>query len=116
MKKVREFSQKCYRKTKKFLVATCATLSMASIATVPVSAATTIKDISTATFVGGILDVIFEIAKWTGAVVAVIGIFMFLYSFKDDRSDLQANGAKMAIVGGALLGLRALVKLTGLIS
>lgn len=102
---------------KKTIVGACATLSLASVMSLPVSAATKINsNASTETVVGGILDVVFQLAKYLGYATAVIGIFMFIYSFKDDRAELQSAGIKTAIVGAGLLGLRALVKLTGLIS
>lgn len=116
MKKVQQVSRKWCRSAKKFFVTALAMLSMASTMAVPASAVTINPNATTETVVGGILDVIFKLAFWTGAVITVIGVFMFLYSFKDDRGDLQASGAKTAIVGAALLGLRLLVGLTGLIS
>ena len=117
MKKIQNTTKKIFGTVKKFFVGTGAALTMAMATSLPASAVTTInKDATTENVVGGILDVIFQISFWLGVVIAVIGLFMFLYSFKDDNADAQGRGAKMAIVGATLIGLKLLVSLTGLIS
>ena len=77
---------------------------------------TVADDLSIAGVVGGILDIIFTIAKYIGIVITCAGVFMFVMAYKDDNAESQARGARMAVVGALLIGLKTLVTLTGLIS
>lgn len=117
MKRVQKLSKNCCSKVKKFFVTACATVSTASLMSVPVSAATTIKtNVDTKTVVGGILDVVFQVAMYMGFIIAAAGIFTFIMAFKDDNAEAQSRGARLAVVGAILIGLKAVVKLTGLIA
>ena len=117
MKKFKIWTKRSFEKVKRVLVGAAATLSMTSVMAIPAMAATDFNTPDDPTsLIGGILDVIFKIAQWFGIVIAVIGLFMFLYSFKDENAEAQGRGVKLAIVGMALIGLRFIVKMTGLIS
>lgn len=116
MKKIKQTAKNGYGKAKKFFAVTYATLIMASLTAMPAAAATTIKkNVDTATVVGGILDVIFDVAMYMGFIIAGAGIFTFIMAFKDDNAESQSRGARLAVVGAILLGLKTIVSLTGLI-
>ena len=65
--------------------------------------------------VGGIIDFVCTAAMYIGFVIAAAGIFMFIMAYKDDNAESQSRGARMAVVGALLIGLKPLLKLTGLI-
>ena len=65
---------------------------------------------------GGVLDIVFKIAFWVGAVLGVSGVFQLVLAYKDDNADGQSRAVRLVVVALLLIGLRALVELTGLIS
>ena len=116
MKKFFEKAKNCFVTTKRHIVSVCAVAVFAATSAMPAKAVTINENATTETVVGGILDVIFNIAFWIGVVITVIGVFSFLLSFKDDNAESQSRGIRLAIVGGSLIGLKLLIKMTGLIS
>ncbi len=65
---------------------------------------------------GGIVGIIIKIAMYVGIVLAVGGVFSLILAYKDDNSDAQAKAVRIIVVGGALIGLRALLALAGIVS
>lgn len=65
---------------------------------------------------GGIVGIIIKIAMYVGIVLAVGGVFSLVLAYKDDNSDAQAKAVRIIVVGGALIGLRALLALAGIVS
>lgn len=65
---------------------------------------------------GGIVSIILRIAMYVGIILAVGGVFSLLLAYKDDNSDAQAKAIRVIVVGGALIGMRALLALAGIIS
>lgn len=63
----------------------------------------------------GVLNIIFEIAKYVGVVLAVSGIFSLILAYKDDNADGQSRAVRLVVVALVLLGLKPLVAMTGLI-
>ena len=116
MKKIKQTAKSCYGKAKKYFVVTYATMIMASLTAIPASAVTINQNANTASVVGGILDVVFKVAMYMGFIIAGAGIFTFIMAFKDDNAESQSRGARLAVVGAILIGLKAVVQLTGLIS
>lgn len=116
MKKATNFAKNCWAKCKKPIIGIGSTMSLASVMSLPVSAATQINpNATTESVIGGILDVIFKIAFYIGIVIAVIGVVQFILAFKDDNAEQQSRGIRLAIVGTALIGIEVLIKLTGLV-
>lgn len=64
---------------------------------------------------GGIVSIILRIAMYVGIILAVGGVFSLLLAYKDDNSDAQAKAIRVIVVGGALIGMRALLFLAGII-
>lgn len=117
MKKIVSFSKKHFEKAKKAIIGIGAAASMAFASALPASAATKINpNATTETVIGGILDVIFQIAFYIGVVIAIIGVVSFILAFKDDNAEQQTRGIRLAIVGTALIGIKLLIGLTGLIA
>ena len=71
---------------------------------------------TTENVLGGVIGVIIEIAKYVGIVLAISGVFMLILAYKDDNADGQSRAVRLVVVAVALLGLRTLLKVTGLIS
>lgn len=117
MKKFLDFAKTSFKKTKKLIAFGLAAGTMGLMTAQPAAAATTVvtTGLSTGKIVGGILDVIFEIAMYIGIVLGVIGVFQFIMAMKDDNAEQQTRGIRLAIIGIALIGLKALIELTGLI-
>lgn len=66
--------------------------------------------------IGSIVEFICKIAFYIGIVVLIIGIFMLVMAYKDDNSEQQTRGVRVAVVGAALVGFRMLLQVAGLIS
>lgn len=118
MRKILGFTKSVCQKAKKTVVGVVSMATLAMVTAMPASAAS-IKvnaNATTAGVVGGILDVIFQIMMYLGIVLAVLGVGQFLYAYKDQNSEAQGNGIRLALIGAALIGLKALIKATGLIS
>lgn len=64
---------------------------------------------------GGIVSIIIKMALYVGIVLAVGGVFSLVLAYKDDNSDAQAKAVRVIVVGGALIGLRALLGLAGIV-
>lgn len=71
---------------------------------------------STDTVMKGVIEIIFEVAKYVGIVLAVSGIFQLILAYKDDNADGQSRAVRLVVVALVLLGLKTLVKMTGLVS
>lgn len=65
---------------------------------------------------GGIVSIIIRIALYVGIALAVGGVFSLVLAYKDENADAQAKAVRVIVVGGALIGLRALLGLAGIIS
>lgn len=70
---------------------------------------------STEQVMNGVINIIFEVAKYVGIVLAVSGIFQLILAYKDDNADGQSRAVRLVVVALVLLGLKTLVQLTGLI-
>ena len=115
MKKFLDSAKTGFKKVKKAAVFGMAACTMGLMTAQPASAATVVTNLDSATVVGGILEVIFEIAMYIGIVLGVIGVFQFIMAMKDDNAEQQTRGIRLAIVGIALIGLRVLIKTAGFI-
>lgn len=116
MKKIKQNVKNCFGQTKKFFIASISAGIMGSLTAMPALAVTINQNANTASVVGGILDVVFKVAMYMGFIIAGAGIFTFIMAFKDDNAESQSRGARLAVVGAILIGLKAVVQLTGLIS
>ena len=65
--------------------------------------------------INNLIETICEVAKYIGIIQFVVGVFMFIMAYKDDNAESQSRGARLAVVGALLIGLKPLLKLTGLI-
>jgi Na+/melibiose symporter-like transporter len=72
-------------------------------------------NITTEGLVGGIVGFVIKAAFYIGIVVLATGIFMFVFAYKDDNAESQSRGARFAVVGALLVGLRVLLQLVGII-
>lgn len=72
-------------------------------------------NVDTNTVLTGVLDVIFDVARYVGIVLCVSGLFMLILAYKDDNADGQSRAVRLVVVSLVLLGLKTLVKLTGII-
>ncbi|MGN0671728.1 MAG: hypothetical protein ACI4KE_03770 [Anaerovoracaceae bacterium] len=89
--------------------------AMAVICTLVLAPVLTFCVPSTDQVMKGVINIIFEVAKYVGIVLAVSGIFQLILAYKDDNADGQSRAVRLVVVALVLLGLKTLVKMTGLI-
>lgn len=70
------------------------------------------------TMMGGIIGVVFTMARYVGIFLLVYGIWMTIQGFKDDTVDGKIKGITMCVIAIALISLKTLVSaaLPGVIS
>lgn len=70
------------------------------------------------TMMGGIIGVVFTMARYVGVFLLVYGIWMTIQGFKDDTVDGKIKGITMCVIAIALISLKTLVSaaLPGVIS
>jgi hypothetical protein len=73
------------------------------------------ENMSAMDLIGKIIDTICSIGFFIGIVMVAIGIFMLVFAYKDDNTENISRGARMAIIGALLTGLKFLLKATGFI-
>lgn len=73
-------------------------------------------NLNTDTLVGGIIDVICEISKYTGIVVVASGAFMLFFAYKDDNAEQQSRAVRFLIVGALAMGLKTFLKMIGVLA
>ena len=73
-------------------------------------------EINTDVLVGGIMDVLITVAKYSGIVMLAIGVIQFLFAYKDENADAQTKAVRLMIVGGCLVGVRVFLQVVGIIS
>lgn len=64
---------------------------------------------------GGVVDVILKMAMYIGGALACSGVFQLLLSYYNDQPEGKAAALRLTVVGGALMGMRGLLELIGLI-
>lgn len=64
---------------------------------------------------GGIIDIIIQIGMYVGVVLAAGGVFSLVLAYKDENAEGQSRAVRLIVVGGALIGLRVLLKTAGII-
>ena len=112
--KIKDVYAKAKSRVQRAAIALMTTLSTA----VPASAATVSINENTdiGVLIGSIVEFICKIAFYVGIVVLITGVFMLVMAYKDDNSEQQTRGVRIAVVGAALVGFRMLLRMAGLIS
>ena len=64
---------------------------------------------------GGIVEIILKMGMYVGGALAVGGVFQLLLSYYNDQPEGKAQALRVIVVGGALMGLRGLLQIIGLI-
>ncbi len=121
MKKIITYKNKIkdmYAKVKSKLQGAAIAFITAASVPVPANAATVAISESTdiSALIGSIVEFICKIAFYVGIVVLITGVFMLVMAYKDDNSEQQTRGVRIAVVGAALVGFRILLRTAGLIS
>lgn len=65
---------------------------------------------------GSLIDTICAVAFYIGIIMVTIGVFMIIMAYKDDNPEAISRGARMAVIGALLVGIKAILKGTGLIT
>lgn len=111
----RKASRKDYRKFKKIALTVMTSVLLMACMAVPAFASSINTSITTDSLVFGIIDFICTAAMYIGFVIVASGIFMFVMAYKDDNAESQSRGARFAVVGALLIGLKPLLKLVKII-
>ena len=64
---------------------------------------------------GGIVEIILKIGLYVGGALVAGGVLQLLISYLNDQPEGKASALRIIVVGGALMGLRSLLQLVGLI-
>jgi len=64
---------------------------------------------------GGVIDLICKIALYVGVIMAAGGVFSLVLAYKDDNADGQSRAIRIVVVGAALIGLKMLLQVVGII-
>ena len=64
---------------------------------------------------GGVIDVILKMAMYIGGALAASGVFQLLLSYYNDQPEGKAAALRLVVVGGAMMGMRGLLEVIGLI-
>lgn len=67
------------------------------------------------TLFGGVVDIIIQIAFYIGGVLTIGGVMSLLLAYKDENADAQSRAVRLIVIGGALLGLRTLLQMAGIL-
>lgn len=63
----------------------------------------------------GIVEIILKMGTYVGGALAVGGILQLIMSYYNDQPEGKASALRVIVVGGALMGMRGLLQLVGLI-
>ena len=63
----------------------------------------------------GIVEIILKMGTYVGGALAVGGILQLILSYYNDQPEGKASALRVIVVGGALMGMRGLLQLVGLI-
>lgn len=66
--------------------------------------------------VGGILKVILDIFMYIGILLAAWSVGMLVLAFKNEDADSKSRAMMMLVVSVMLIGLKALIQTTGILS
>lgn len=72
-------------------------------------------DLNLEALFGGIVEIILKMGMYVGGALAVGGVFQLLLSYYNDQPEGKAQALRVIVVGGALMGLRGLLQIVGLI-
>lgn len=77
---------------------------------------TTLKtDLDLDALFGGIVEIILKMGTYVGGALAVGGVLQLLLSYYNDQPEGKAAALRVIVVGGALMGMRGLLQLIGII-
>ncbi len=65
---------------------------------------------------GGIMDIIIMIAFYTGIVMVAGGVYNLAMAYKDEDGNAHTKAIRYLVAGAILIGLPALLKMTGIIN
>lgn len=82
----------------------CAAATVAAMNVTPTLCAPTMKSIFDA-----MMEILFQIAFYVGAVIVVIGVWNWISSMRDENADGQSRAIKQCVVGIAMVSLKALL-------
>ena len=63
----------------------------------------------------GIVEIILKMGTYVGGALAVGGVLQLILSYYNDQPEGKASALRVIVVGGALMGMRGLLQLIGLI-
>lgn len=64
---------------------------------------------------GGLIGMVLTIAFWIGVILVIAGVVKAVMAYKDDNTNEITQGVRLAVVGGILVGLTAILQGLGLI-
>ena len=63
----------------------------------------------------GIVEIILKMGTYVGGALAVGGVLQLILAYYNDQPEGKASALRVIVVGGALMGMRGLLQIVGLI-
>lgn len=82
----------------------------------PVFLATVNTNLDTAEMIGGLVDVLIQIATYAGVILLIVNIISILLAKKNNDAAGMDKAVLGAIIGACLIGISALLKTVGILS
>lgn len=82
----------------------------------PVFLATINTNLDTASMIGGLVDVLIQIAIYAGVILLIVNIINILLSKKNNDAAGMDKAVLGAIIGACLIGISALLRTVGILS
>lgn len=114
-KKLKNTFTKIKTKLQYVAIALMTTVTAAMPTTASAATVTINPNTNTNALIGSIVEFICQIAFYIGIVVLITGVFMLVMAYREDNSEQQTRGVRVAVVGAALVGFRVLLQTAGLI-
>lgn len=73
-------------------------------------------NLSMDSLMGGMGEIIIQIALYIGIFIIVSGVLQLLLAYKDDNAEGQTRAIRLLVIGIALVGFRVLLRTAGIIS
>lgn len=82
----------------------------------PTFLATVNTNLDTASMIGGLVDVLIQIATYAGVILLIVNIISILLAKKNNDPAGMDKAVLGAIIGACLIGISALLKTVGILS
>lgn len=73
-------------------------------------------NLDTTTMIGGLVDILIQIATYAGVILLIVNIISLLLAKKNNEPANMDKAVLGAIIGACLIGIQALLKIVGILA